>query len=247
MRAGDATFRTWKLLSVSAHMFDILANPEVLEQIKLYIAEGRPQLALEALNEISPYRFTALFQIDGSNLHNLLIYDKEIQRAPRLESIQLSDSYCIFVKEQQDAFIVSDSEQDVRVADHPKRPVVHSYCGVPIKTINGQVFGTLCHFDYDPISQDDESVKWLEAVAELFDPKVSAEMMARGVKPKIEALDAIAQLLHETYENPSEVRAAFEHYARPVRDQLQKLPAHLMDEIDRQIDQILSRVSPIPA
>ena len=224
-------------------MFEIHSNSEILEQIKLYVAEGRLQLAVETLNEISPYRFTALYHIDDQTLNNLLIYDKQIHGAPRLESIQLADSYCTFVKEQQDAFIVSNSEQDERVAGHPKRPIVHSYCGVPIRTINGEVFGTLCHFDYDPIDEDDQSLKWLEAVAELFDPGVSAEVFASGVKPKIEALDAIAKLLFDTYQNPSEAQSAFEHYARPVRDQAQKYPPHLIDEINRKIDQIFVSAS----
>ncbi len=224
-------------------MFDLRENSETLEQIQFLIAEGRFKEAMETLNQIGPYRFTALFRIAGDDLHNLVIYDKQAQGAPLLHSMQLSDSYCVFVKNQKDAFIVSDSENDRRVVDHPKRPVVHSYCGVPIMGMSGQVFGTLCHFDYDPIDDDGSSLEWLKAVSELFNPTRSAEMLARGVQPKVDALEAVSMLLGETSISTDEAIAAFEEYARPVREQLSHLPKDFVDITNLRIEAILERLS----
>ena len=39
---------------------------------------------------------------------------------------------------------------DARLADHPARDTVRAYCGVPIMTSEGEVLGTLCHYDLVP-------------------------------------------------------------------------------------------------
>lgn len=221
-------------------MHSVDDNRETLEQIQYLIAEGRFAQALELLNAISPYRFTALYRIDGEALHNLVIYDKQSRDQPRLSSMQLGDSYCHYVRESRDAFLVTDSDQDARVATHPKRPTVHAYCGVPILSGAGEVFGTICHFDYDPVDDDGSAAQWLSAVAEIFNPQATAQLLARNVQPRVDALHAMSRLLAETSDTLEEARSTFEEYARPVRAQLERLPQAVVDEMGAKIDGILA-------
>lgn len=77
-------------------------------------------------------------------------------------------SYCVFVRDRGRAFATSDSLQDARVRGHPKRREVQSYCGVPLRDTNGEMFGTICHFDFRAIPISDENVELMEAIAPLL-------------------------------------------------------------------------------
>jgi hypothetical protein len=48
---------------------------------------------------------------------------------------------------------MADSHSDPRAIGHAKRDVVRSYCGGPIVANNGQLLGTVCHFDFEPQSE----------------------------------------------------------------------------------------------
>ena len=52
---------------------------------------------------------------------------------------------------------MEDADLDGRVVDHPKRPVVKAYCGVPIPRTDGSIFGTICHFDFDPVIDEPDA------------------------------------------------------------------------------------------
>ena len=218
-------------------------NTEVLDQVQFHLAQGDFDKALAVLNLMSDYRFTALYHIAGDRLNNLLVFDREAGRAARLEPTPLGDSYCEFVNHLRDAFIVEDSNADARVADHPKRPVVQAYCGVPLVGMAGQVFGTLCHFDYRPVEEDGTPLKWLRAAAHLFDPRRLSETRARGIAPRVDALDAMSRLLEGSLLDSAEACAAFEEYARPVRDHAQGLPDAVLADTNTRIDAILQRMT----
>jgi len=83
-------------------------------------------------------------------------------------------SYCVFVRNRRSTFTIADSLQDDRVRDHPKRQEVQSYCGVPLRDVNGEMFGTICHFDFRPIPISDANVELMEAVAPLIKQSVPA-------------------------------------------------------------------------
>jgi GAF domain-containing protein len=51
------------------------------------------------------------------------------------------------------------------VQGHPKQKVVQSYCGISLIDENGELFGTLYHFDFQPILFSDEEAFLLDDVA----------------------------------------------------------------------------------
>lgn len=224
-------------------MFDLEANDEIIHQVEFHLARGEFAHALALLNQVTDYRFTALYHIAGERLHNLLVFDREQGSTTRLDPMPLGESYCDFVNRMRDAFLVQDSQQDSRVVDHPKRPVVHAYCGVPLLGMSGEVFGTLCHFDFNPVPENGATLQWLQATARLFDPRVLAESLARGIQPKVDALEAVARLLEDSLLDAAEARTAFEDYARPVRADASRLPEAVVAATNARIDAILQRMT----
>lgn len=224
-------------------MYGIDSNPELLDQLQFLLAQGEFAKATELLNALGPYRFTALYRIAGETLNNLVVYDRAKGGAARWDSIALGESYCDYVSRMRDAFIVEDSALDPRVKGHAKRPVVHAYCGVPLTGASGEVFGTVCHFDFDPVPADEGALRWLQAVARMFDPRAQAEVLTRGVRPKMEALEAVSHFLAETAVDAGEAAEAFQDYARPVRESVARLPADMVEATHRRIEDILLRMT----
>lgn len=121
------------------------------------------------LNSLTEHRFTALLRFhDDEQLRSAYFYDRQ---RPELEScpeIPIPNSYCVFVRQTGDTFTTLDSLADDRVADHPKRLEVRSYCGVPLVDAAGRLLGTICHFDPRPLPLTPDDVALLEAVAPLL-------------------------------------------------------------------------------
>ncbi|MBV9463648.1 MAG: GAF domain-containing protein, partial [Verrucomicrobiae bacterium] len=75
---------------------------------------------------------------------------------------------CLFVRKSSQTFVTQNSLIDPRVVAHPKRLEVKSYCGVPLVDLIGNVFGTVCHFDFAPRPISDNDVALLELFASLL-------------------------------------------------------------------------------
>lgn len=54
------------------------------------------------------------------------------------------------------------------MSGHPKQNVVQSYCGIPLMDDDGKLFGTICHFDFEPLPFGEAEVLLLEDVAPLL-------------------------------------------------------------------------------
>jgi hypothetical protein len=178
---------------------------ELLEQVQYLIGSGRFQQAVEYLNLSSPYRFTALYRISSDQLQNLVIYDRESEKAPTLETIPLGDSYCAFVRD----------------------------------LMAGEVFGTVCHFDFASVPEDPISLEALKTIAEIFDPSATSELLARGVKAKVDALEAMLGLLVESCDDPTDVITAFEEFARPIRTGALQLMEPSRTATNARVDELL--------
>jgi GAF domain-containing protein len=142
----------------------------VLERVRSLLAAGDLRGAVILLNSLVPHRFTSVFRFDGDLLHNVVFFDRENPAQERVESIPVAASYCVFVRDGRDRFVVPDSEADARVEGHPKQPVFRSYCGVPLIDASGRMHGTVCHFDFEPHPADPRTVELLEAVAPYLSP-----------------------------------------------------------------------------
>lgn len=135
--------------------------------------------ALRYVNGLGHYRFTGLYVFESGQARSWYLVDRdELDPDESLLKIPLSDTYCAFVKELHAPFVVADAMTDERLALHPSRTAVRSYCGAPLLDAFGRSIGSLCHFDFDPILpeagafQDDEM---LEAVAGLFSQKLAEQ------------------------------------------------------------------------
>ena len=106
--------------------------------------------AIEFLNARTRFRFTGVFRLDPPHLSNLFLFDRE---NPDMncsgEVTPLEDTYCALACENG-SFETGDSMADARLAHHSARSTVISYAGVPIRLSDGQVWGTLCHYDVRP-------------------------------------------------------------------------------------------------
>jgi GAF domain-containing protein len=130
--------------------------------------------ALRFLNARSIHRFTALFRFEGATLRNLHMIDRDDPTVERSPDLPVLESYCVFVRQTAQPFLTSASLSDPRVEGHPKQRSVQSYCGIPLMNEDGTLFGTLCHFDFEPIGFASEEVFLLEAVAPMIVSAVRA-------------------------------------------------------------------------
>lgn len=124
--------------------------------------------AMRWLNNRVPYRFTAIFAFDGDTLRNVCLVDKEDANTTHCADQLIGDSYCIYVQRFGERFSVEASMSDKRVEGHPKRRSYQCYYGIPLLSPDGNLLGTVCHFDTAPVRVTEEVVAVLDDLAPLI-------------------------------------------------------------------------------
>lgn len=113
--------------------------------------------ALKFLNQRVTHRYTAIYRLDKNNFEIVLLIDKldDAAQAPP-SRIPFYQSFCEIAL-QDGGFITSNSAFDKRLDAKPLQGVITSYVGLPLMHSGGDLYGTLCHIDYDhqPISDDE--------------------------------------------------------------------------------------------
>ena len=137
-------------------------------QLRTVFVRDGIRAAIIFLNGLTAFRFTALYRFDDETLHNLYFYDRENPTLASSPDIPVLASYCVFVRELKDKFATADSLRDERVRDHPKKPLVHAYCGVPLVDRMGNMFGTNCHFNIEPTPTREADIELMEAMGRLI-------------------------------------------------------------------------------
>ncbi|WP_394788105.1 guanylate cyclase [Rhodoferax sp.] len=123
---------------------------------------------LAYLNAGVPHRFTAMYRLDGGMLRNLLLYDKAGEICPEyLAEVSLDTSFCQFVLRER-VFRTSNSATDKRLDGHPYQGVMVCYHGVPWETLEGEIGGTLCHFDLLELDLAEPEFVLLQQAAQLL-------------------------------------------------------------------------------
>lgn len=143
----------------------MLTSRQAIEHTRTLLAAGAVRDAVIVLNRQTDHRFTALYRFEGDVLHNVILYDREDPAQTTTPDIPVMASYCVFVRDREETFGVADSRADDRVAGHPKRQQIRSYCGVPLLDDTGRMFGSICHFDFEPRAISDEAIETMEALA----------------------------------------------------------------------------------
>lgn len=150
-----------------------LLNKEYLDALRMVANEIRSCgliAGLEILNRRVPHRFTAIYRLADGVMHNVALVDKEKSvDAFELQAVPLTDSFCNFVL-KDGFFITTQSGTDPRLEGHPYSGIVGSYVGVPIPDANGELNGTLCHFDFKDYPISDAEFRLLERLAQTLSP-----------------------------------------------------------------------------
>lgn len=123
----------------------------------------RPMMV--ALNSVSAFRFSAVNRFDDDLLRNTCFYDREDPRIDSLPTIPTETSYCRYVRERRHMFLLPDAAAEVLLQSHPRRHEVRAYCGAPLVAADGQVVGTICHFNVTPVTIADSDAQLLRAAA----------------------------------------------------------------------------------
>lgn len=135
-------------------------------------AQG-PSAALAYLNEGVPHRYSAIYRLSNGMFENVYLHDKRGEVIPAfLAAVPFTDSFCQFVRRDL-PFSTADSATDPRLDGHRYQGVVMSYHGVPIVDEDGEILGTLCHFDIDAYDLSDPEFVLLQEAAGPLAPFVS--------------------------------------------------------------------------
>lgn len=122
------------------------STPEMIE-IEAALRQGGVQASLQLLNSRVAHRYTAIYQIKGDSLHNLFLHDRLGELRPEfLAVVPFADSFCQFVL-RDGVFLTDNSAHDIRLDGHKYQGVMVSYHAIPLTGNNGELFGTMCHFD----------------------------------------------------------------------------------------------------
>ena len=132
------------------------------------LRQGGVAEALRVLNAHVPHRYTGIYRLSEGLLTNTFLYDKQGQVAPaELAVVPLGISFCQFVFREQ-SFRTDDAMTDQRLDGNPFQGKVLAYHGVPLVDGDGQLYGSLCHFDMQPWGISDEAFANLQLAGVLI-------------------------------------------------------------------------------
>jgi GAF domain-containing protein len=112
--------------------------------------------ALAWLVARTDYRFIGIWRFKDGKANAAVHFDKENPAQTRAQEVPESATYCCFVRDSRGAFMTAHALLDPRTQGHPARDAVAAYCGVPLLTAEGELLGTLCH--YDVVPRDPEQI-----------------------------------------------------------------------------------------
>ncbi|OUJ67855.1 hypothetical protein [Hymenobacter crusticola] len=122
--------------------------------------------ALGYLNQGTTHRYTGVFRFDGQHSRNLVLFDRYDARVRHGQAVPLVEAFCSLVGSQRESLQILNAFTDP-LAQQVDTLVV-SYCGVVIYDTQGQLYGTLCHYDFDLCQQIPLNLQLLEVAAPLL-------------------------------------------------------------------------------
>lgn len=129
---------------------------------------GGAAAVVDLLGKASPSRFTAVFELVGTDLLNTIWFDKRGEARPSFAiSIPFRDSFCRIAL-QEGEFRSFDTATDPRVQYSPYKGVIVSYYAVPLVDFRGALRGTLSHFDFEKVMVDDRTFELMRRAATLL-------------------------------------------------------------------------------
>ncbi|APW39633.1 hypothetical protein RD110_22490 [Rhodoferax koreense] len=141
-----------------------------LERFKDTLKTGGLKAGLAALNDRVAHRYTAAFRFTGQSMRAVEFHDKAAEPKPDVfDEVPIGDSFCQFVM-RNGQFRTGNSALDHRLNGHAYQGVLLSYHGVPLLDNAGELFGTLCHFDFSAEGMTDDEFLFFQKAARLLPP-----------------------------------------------------------------------------
>jgi GAF domain-containing protein len=112
--------------------------------------------SLEYLVGLTDYRFIGIWRFRDGKARAAVHFDKENPGVLAAQEVNENATYCCYVRDSRGAFMTANAMLDPRTNGHPARESVPTYCGIPLMTPDGEILGTLCHYDLVP--RDPEQV-----------------------------------------------------------------------------------------
>ena len=129
----------------------------------------RPALAY--LLGLTDFRYIAIFRRQGDKTTAAAYFDREQPQVVAIDEVPATATFCHLVTESRASFATADSLQDPRLASHPARQQVQAYSGVPVMTPEGDILGTLCHYDEVPRDPSQIDLELMVAVASAIEQR----------------------------------------------------------------------------
>lgn len=117
------------------------------------------------LLQLTDYRYIAIFRFKDGKSTAAAFYDRDHPDVLRTDEVPESATYCCFVRDEKGVFTTADALCDPRLTSHAARAAIRAYCGVPILTPDGEILGTLCHYDSVPRDPDQIDIQLMLQVA----------------------------------------------------------------------------------
>ena len=123
--------------------------------------------ALAMLNDRTPFRFTAIYKLDGDVMHAAHAFDRQSEYRSWLKVVPLGRSFCQHAVEHGE-FVTSHASLDQRLTNRPYAGMVESYYGRLLTKECGTPYGTFIHFDLEPRTMPAEEIHVLREVIPQF-------------------------------------------------------------------------------
>ena len=122
------------------------------------------------MNQQVTHRFTAVYRLNKDSLEIIELVDKlnDPSTAP-LPRVPFSQSFCE-IAVRDGSLVTSNSALEKRLDDARYQGILTSYVGLPLMRPTGDLFGTLCHYDYEEQPISDDAFSFLQQATVLLVP-----------------------------------------------------------------------------
>ncbi|KAF1048696.1 hypothetical protein [Xylophilus sp.] len=136
-----------------------------LQRLEYVLDTSGIQGALRFLNGRTPHRCTAIYRLRGLQLQSLYLFDRLGERHAQHTVSRLDDSFCLHA-----------AGSGPPPAGEPAPGWPASYYSLPLSRRPGDLFGTLCHFDYEPrLVLPDTELSFLQRAAHVLVPHLTLQ------------------------------------------------------------------------
>ena len=213
-----------------------------LDQLRFLVSSGNLRAALEHLNMQSRLRFTALLRADEPSAASFLLVDRDDPSPPTVAWLQRQQAYRAFVEAA--ATTCDETPGDFSVLGHPACSDVRAYCGLPLLSQDGGMWGTLCQFDLVPAAIQPSTMELMREVAAALNPTAVREAHRTYLENRVDRLSDMQDVIAAVSDAGEDARQLFDSFADPLRaEAFRKLEAADALALEARISAIWSNVS----